>query len=62
MREIDAVLRGFVFTDENNRDIPAMFLGQFAIQIDIHLAQWRAEFEAPSSARMGCDPDALARR
>jgi hypothetical protein len=44
LREIDAVLRGFVFTDENNRNIPAMFLGQFGIQIDIHLAQWRAEF------------------
>ena len=36
--EIDAVLRGFVSADENNGNIPAIFLGQFGIQIDIHLA------------------------
>ena len=44
LREIDAVLRGFVSADENNRNIPAIFLGQFGIQIDIHLAQWSVEF------------------
>ena len=42
--EIDAVLRGFVSSDENNGNIPAIFLGQFGIQIDIHLAQSRPEF------------------
>jgi len=36
--EIDAVLRGFVPSDENNGNIRAIFLGQFGIQIDIHLA------------------------
>ena len=36
--EIDAVLRGFVSADENDGNIPAIFLGQFGIQIDIHLA------------------------
>jgi len=44
LREIDAVLRGFVSADENNRNIPAIFLGQFGIQIDIHLAQMGVEF------------------
>ena len=44
LREIDAVFRGFVSADEDNRNIPAIFLGQFGIQIDIDLTQMGVEF------------------
>jgi len=44
LREIDAVLGRFVPSDEDNGNIPAIFLGQFGIQIDIHLAQRSVEF------------------
>ena len=42
--KIDAVLGGSVSADEYHRNIPAIFLGQFGIQIDIHLAQMGVEF------------------
>lgn len=44
LREIDTVLRGFVSADEDHRNVPAIFLGEFGIQINVHLAQWGAEF------------------